>query len=169
VLSANKKSTRSAFFGTLGQCIHQLLICFLFCSHRLSLSSIPIIHAPGIPTEPLVCFNKSITLEILKHLTISPNVACYQKASLITLKCVYLVVVTSAETATELLLVLSRLAAARKGTNTTRYLSCHCCYYRYKQLSFIHSFILNIYIAPLQENYSEALQTPARLKRAVLR
>ena len=34
---------------------------------------------------------------------------------------------------------------------------------------FIHSFILNIYIAPLQENYSEALPTPARLKRAVLR
>ena len=34
--------------------------------------------------------------------------------------------------------------------------------------SFIHSFILNIYIAPLQENYSEALPTPARLKRAVL-
>jgi len=33
---------------------------------------------------------------------------------------------------------------------------------------FIHSFILNIYIAPLQENYSEALPTPARLKRAVL-
>jgi len=28
--------------------------------------------------------------------------------------------------------------------------------------SFIHSFILNIYIAPLQENYSEALPTPAR-------
>jgi len=34
---------------------------------------------------------------------------------------------------------------------------------------FIHSFILNIYIAPLQENYSEVLPTPARLKRAVLR
>jgi len=34
--------------------------------------------------------------------------------------------------------------------------------------SFIHSFILNIYIAPLQENYSEALPTPARLKRVVL-
>src|ERR1043165_10141682 len=33
----------------------------------------------------------------------------------------------------------------------------------------IHSFISNIYIAPLQENYSEALPTPARLKRAVLR
>src|SRR6218665_1630768 len=30
--------------------------------------------------------------------------------------------------------------------------------------SFIHSFILNIYIAPLQENYSEALPTPARSK-----
>jgi len=27
---------------------------------------------------------------------------------------------------------------------------------------FIHSFILNIYKAPLQENYSEALPTPAR-------
>ena len=35
--------------------------------------------------------------------------------------------------------------------------------------SFIHSFILNIYKAPFQENYSEALSTPARLKRAVLR
>src|SRR6218665_1780313 len=37
-------------------------------------------------------------------------------------------------------------------------------------LLFIHScsFILNIYIAPLQENYSEAIPTPARLKRAVL-
>jgi len=35
--------------------------------------------------------------------------------------------------------------------------------------SFIHSFILNIYIAPLQENYSETLPTPARLNRAVLR
>ena len=34
--------------------------------------------------------------------------------------------------------------------------------------SLIHSFISNIYIAPLQENYSEALPTPARLKRAVL-
>src|SRR6218665_3356091 len=33
----------------------------------------------------------------------------------------------------------------------------------------IHSFILNICIAPLQQNYSEALPTPARLKRAVLR
>ena len=32
----------------------------------------------------------------------------------------------------------------------------------------INSFILNIYIAPLQENYSEALSTPARLQRAVL-
>ena len=31
------------------------------------------------------------------------------------------------------------------------------------------SFILNIYIAPLQESYSRALPTPARLKRAVLR
>ena len=35
--------------------------------------------------------------------------------------------------------------------------------------SLIHSFILNIYIAPFQENYSEALPTPARLKGAVLR
>src|SRR6218665_951813 len=34
--------------------------------------------------------------------------------------------------------------------------------------SFIHSFTLKIYIAPLQEN-SEALTTPARLNRAVLR
>jgi len=33
----------------------------------------------------------------------------------------------------------------------------------------IHSFILNIYIAPLQENYSEALPTPARIKSAGLR
>src|SRR6218665_1707941 len=32
---------------------------------------------------------------------------------------------------------------------------------------FIHSFILNIYIAPLQENYSEALPTPARSNKAV--
>jgi len=32
-----------------------------------------------------------------------------------------------------------------------------------------HSFILNIYIAPLQENYSEALPTPARSNKAVLR
>ena len=37
----------------------------------------------------------------------------------------------------------------------------------YKKV-FIHSFILNIYIAPLQENCSEALPTPAWLKRAVL-
>src|SRR6218665_3902612 len=35
--------------------------------------------------------------------------------------------------------------------------------------SFIHSFILNIYKAHLQENYSEALPIPARLKRAVLK
>src|SRR6218665_1140205 len=35
--------------------------------------------------------------------------------------------------------------------------------------SFIHSFILNIYIAPLQENYLEALPTPARSNKAVLR
>ena len=34
---------------------------------------------------------------------------------------------------------------------------------------FIHSFILNIYIAPLHENYSEALPTPARSNKAVLR
>src|SRR6218665_2766474 len=33
--------------------------------------------------------------------------------------------------------------------------------------SFIHSFILNIYIAPLQENYLEALPTPARSNKAV--
>ena len=33
----------------------------------------------------------------------------------------------------------------------------------------VHSFILNIYIAPLQENYSKVLPTPAQLKRAVLR
>jgi len=32
-----------------------------------------------------------------------------------------------------------------------------------------HSFILNIYIAPLQKNYSEALPTPAWLNKAVLR
>ena len=36
-------------------------------------------------------------------------------------------------------------------------------------VTFIHSFILNIYIAQLQENYSEALPTPARLNKAVLR
>ena len=36
-------------------------------------------------------------------------------------------------------------------------------------VSFIHAFILNIYIAPLQENYSEALPTPARSNKAVLR
>jgi len=35
--------------------------------------------------------------------------------------------------------------------------------------SFIHSFITEIYIAPLQGYYSEALPTPARLKRRVLR
>src|SRR6218665_652518 len=35
--------------------------------------------------------------------------------------------------------------------------------------SFIHSFTLNIYIAPLQENYSEALPTPARSNKAVLK
>jgi len=28
---------------------------------------------------------------------------------------------------------------------------------------------MNIYIAPFQENYSEALPTPARLNRAVLK
>ena len=32
-----------------------------------------------------------------------------------------------------------------------------------------HSFMSNICIAPFQENYSEALPTPARLKRAALR
>jgi len=36
-------------------------------------------------------------------------------------------------------------------------------------MSVVHSFILNIYIAPLQESYSEALPTPARLNKAVLR
>src|SRR6218665_318546 len=40
------------------------------------------------------------------------------------------------------------------------------CAPRYLADSFIHSFILNIYIAPLRGNYSEALPTPARLKRA---
>src|SRR6218665_481157 len=35
--------------------------------------------------------------------------------------------------------------------------------------SFIHSFITEIYIAPLQGHYSEALPTLARLKRRVLR
>src|SRR6218665_1235292 len=34
---------------------------------------------------------------------------------------------------------------------------------------FIHSFITEIYIAPLQGYYSEALPTLARLKRRVLR
>jgi len=34
--------------------------------------------------------------------------------------------------------------------------------------SFIYSFISNIYIAPLQETYSEELSIPAWLKRAVL-
>jgi len=38
---------------------------------------------------------------------------------------------------------------------------------RERRERFIHSFILNICIAPLQENYSKALSTPARLKRAV--
>ena len=33
----------------------------------------------------------------------------------------------------------------------------------------VHSFILNIYIAPLEESDSKVLTTPARLKRAVLR
>src|SRR6218665_954546 len=32
----------------------------------------------------------------------------------------------------------------------------------------MHSFILNIYIAPLQENYSEVLPTPARSNKANL-
>jgi len=35
--------------------------------------------------------------------------------------------------------------------------------------AFIHSFITEIYIAPLQGYYSEALPTLARLKRRVLR
>src|SRR6218665_1274708 len=35
--------------------------------------------------------------------------------------------------------------------------------------TFIHSFITEIYIAPLQGYYSEALPTLARLKRRVLR
>src|SRR6218665_1706172 len=38
---------------------------------------------------------------------------------------------------------------------------------KYTAERFIHSFILNIYIAPLQENYSEALPTPARSNKAV--
>ena len=37
------------------------------------------------------------------------------------------------------------------------------------QGAFIHSFILNISIAPLQKAYSVAIPTPARLKRAVFR
>src|SRR6218665_2537963 len=37
------------------------------------------------------------------------------------------------------------------------------------QFAFIHSFITEIYIAPLQGYYSEALPTLARLKRRVLR
>src|SRR6218665_3273576 len=37
------------------------------------------------------------------------------------------------------------------------------------QSSLIHSFITEIYIAPLQGYYSEALPTLARLKRRVLR
>src|SRR6218665_540284 len=36
-------------------------------------------------------------------------------------------------------------------------------------ITFIHSFITEIYIAPLQGYYSEALPTLARLKRRVLR
>jgi len=44
----------------------------------------------------------------------------------------------------------------------------HSSIHRFYLYLFIHSFILNIYIAPLQENYSEALPTPARLKRVVL-
>src|SRR6218665_236032 len=35
--------------------------------------------------------------------------------------------------------------------------------------SIIHSITSNIYIAPVQENYSEGLTTPSRLKRKVLR
>src|SRR6218665_4000733 len=41
--------------------------------------------------------------------------------------------------------------------------------FRSLKTALFHSFILNIYIAPLQENYSEALPTPARLNKAVLR
>jgi len=33
--------------------------------------------------------------------------------------------------------------------------------------TFIHLFILDIYMAPLRQSYSEAFATPARLKRAV--
>jgi len=36
-------------------------------------------------------------------------------------------------------------------------------------LSFSHSFITEIYIAPVKGYYSEALPTLARLKRAVFR
>jgi len=35
--------------------------------------------------------------------------------------------------------------------------------------AYIHSFITEIYIAPIQGYYSEALPTLARLKRRVLR
>ena len=35
--------------------------------------------------------------------------------------------------------------------------------------AFIHSFITEIYIAPLQDYYSESLPNLARLKRRVLR
>ena len=38
-----------------------------------------------------------------------------------------------------------------------------------RTLVYIHSFITEIYIAPLQGYYSEALPTLARLKRRVLR
>jgi len=38
-----------------------------------------------------------------------------------------------------------------------------------KLISFSHSFIMEIYIAPFQGYYSEALPTLARLKRRVLR
>src|SRR6218665_4190328 len=44
-----------------------------------------------------------------------------------------------------------------------------CTHTKIHTYMFIHSFILNIYIAPLQENYSEALPTPARSNKAVLR
>jgi len=59
--------------------------------------------------------------------------------------------------------------ACMLNTETTMHIK-ESCYNSLAIISLykIHSFILNIYIAPLQENYSEALPTPARLKRAVL-
>ena len=44
-----------------------------------------------------------------------------------------------------------------------------CTHCKAKCARYIHTYILNIYIAPLQENYSEALPTPARSNKAVLR